>query len=177
MTGQHGTRMRICACVLAAVAAALVWAGASGRASAAGGWTARVRAPGAGDVSASAVAGPSGSWGRAIEVPGLAALNTGGNAQVNSVSCASAGNCAAGGVYWQPSERFQGYVADERNGVWGTAVEVPGLAALNTGGQAWVESVSCASPGNCAAGGNYSVGEDFFHGFVAVERYGVWPIV
>ena len=40
-----------------------------------------------------------GSWGQAVEVPGLAALNTGGQANVNSVSCASAGNCAAGGYY------------------------------------------------------------------------------
>ena len=38
-------------------------------------------------------------WGRAAGVPGLAALNAGGNAPVNSVSCASAGNCTAGGYY------------------------------------------------------------------------------
>src|SRR6516162_9675591 len=45
-----------------------------------------------------AAAAPGGTWGRAREVPGTAALNH-VYAQVNSVSCASAGNCAAGGSY------------------------------------------------------------------------------
>ena len=47
-------------------------------------------------------------------------------------------------------------MADERNGRWGTAIEVPGLGALNTGGPAGVNSVSCASAGSCAAGGDYA---------------------
>jgi len=38
-----------------------------------------------------------GFWGKAVEVPGSAALNTGETAQLNSVSCASTGKCAAGG--------------------------------------------------------------------------------
>ena len=38
------------------------------------------------------------NWGTAVEVPGTAALNT-GDAKVTTVSCASAGNCAAGGYY------------------------------------------------------------------------------
>jgi len=46
-------------------------------------------------------------------------------------------------------------VVSERNGVWGRAIEVPGLAALNAGGTAGVVSVSCASAGNCAAAGDY----------------------
>jgi len=42
--------------------------------------------PGAGDASAIGVAWPDGSWGRAIEVPGLGALNKLGEAEVLSVS-------------------------------------------------------------------------------------------
>ena len=38
-----------------------------------------------------------GSWGKAIEVPGLAALDKGEDAEVYSVSCVPAGNCVAGG--------------------------------------------------------------------------------
>src|SRR5216683_2611505 len=51
--------------------------------------------------AASAVTGAvwTGGWGRAMEVPGSGALNKGGDAVVISVSCASAGNCAAGGFY------------------------------------------------------------------------------
>ena len=68
-----------------------------------------------------------GSWGRAIGVPGLRALNQGDTAQVYSVSCASAGYCAAGGFYTDGDGHGQGFVVSERNGVWGRALEVPGL--------------------------------------------------
>src|SRR5215470_16273244 len=78
------------------------------------------------------------AWGKEIEVPGLGALNTGGNASVNSVSCASAGNCAAGGHYASSvsdcHRSFQAFVASRQNGHWGTAIEVPGTAALNACG-------------------------------------------
>jgi len=131
------------------------------------GMTAGLWPLGAGDASAIAVAGPAGSWGRAIAVPGLAALNTGGLAQVMSVSCASAGNCAAGGYYFT-RKAGQGFVAVEQHGVWGRAIEVPGLAALYAGGVAEALPVSCASAGNCAAGGYYSeTGRHLpFQGFV-----------
>jgi len=121
-----------------------------------------------------------GAWGKAIEVPGLGALNKGERAAVNSVSCGSAGNCLAGGAYAggfvppRRSGRLHGFVAVERNGVWGTAIEVPGLAALSKGGDAFVTSVSCASAGNCAAGGYYTDRSHHRQGFVAVERDGRW---
>jgi hypothetical protein len=123
----------------------------------------------------------NGRWGKAIEVPGLGALNAGDAAiaDVTSVSCASAGNCAAGGNYQDKSERNQGFVVTERNGRWGTAIEVPGLGALNTGAtpfnnDATVGTVSCPSAGNCAASGYYSTRGQRFHGFVADERNGRW---
>jgi len=43
-------------------------------------------------------------------------------------------------------------------GTWGTAMEVPSLAGLNSWGVAAVNSMSCRSAGNCAAGGSYSDG-------------------
>ena len=116
----------------------------------------------------------NGRWGQAIEVPGLGALSTGGNAGVSEVSCAPAGNCAAGGAYTDSSGNSQGFVASERNGVWGQAIEVPGLGALNAGGGAEVLSVSCGSAGNCAAGGGYTDSSGGPQGFVASEKNGVW---
>jgi hypothetical protein len=113
-----------------------------------------------------------GRWGRAVEVPGLAALNKGGFAEVGSVSCTSAGRCAAGGIYVDRHGNGQGFVVTERGGRWGRVVEVPGLAALNGGGNARVWSVSCGSPGNCAAGGNYTSGAS--RAFVVTERGGRW---
>jgi hypothetical protein len=47
-------------------------------------------------------------------------------------------------------------VVSEKSGVWGRAIKVPGLGALNKGGNAGVRSVSCASPGTCAGGGSYA---------------------
>src|SRR5215470_5789731 len=133
-----------------------------------GGFMRRVPAPlvtalavaGLGSVllAGAAVAGvPSagaGGWDKAIEVPGTAALNTGGVAEVRSVSCAAAGSCAAGGQY-KASGRLQAFVVTKVGGRWRKAIEVPGTAALNTGGNAEVLSVSCAAAGSCAAGGFY----------------------
>lgn len=94
-----------------------------------------------------------GKWGNAEEVPGTAALNAKNNAQVNVVSCPSAGNCSAGGYYTDAHFKTQAFVVDESGGKWGTAKEVAGSGKLNAGGYAQVASLSCASASNCAAGG------------------------
>jgi hypothetical protein len=119
----------------------------------------------------------NGVWGTAQEIPGVAALDQGGFATVLSMSCASAGNCSAGGEYDLASGARQVFVVDEVNGVWGTAQEVPGIAALNKGGIAHIVSVSCASPGDCSAGGEYRSrrhGRNFLQAFVVDEVNGVW---
>ena len=95
----------------------------------------------------------SGTWRTAEEVPGTAALNTGGIAQTAAVSCASAGNCSAGGDY--TGSHVQAFVVNETSGIWRTAEEVPGAAALNAGGGGETLSVSCASASSCSAGGQY----------------------
>src|SRR5580765_5566970 len=126
-----------------------------------------------GAISASSAAVPP-LWAPAIEVPGIAALNTYGIAQVSSVDCSTAGNCTSGGYYYDGSFREQAWVADETSGTWGTAIEVPGTAALNAGGAALVSSVSCSSPGNCTAGGTYTDNLGFVQAFVADETSGTW---
>lgn len=116
----------------------------------------------------------SGRWGDAIEVPGSSALNAGGNSVVLSVSCPTATSCAAGGEYADRSARFQAFVVSERNGRWGHAIEVPGSAALNAGGNAQVFSVSCPTAGSCAAGGYYTDLSSLSQALVATERSGRW---
>jgi hypothetical protein len=119
-----------------------------------------------------------GSWRTAIEVPGTRALNKGGFAGVTSVSCASAGNCAAGGFYeggaGPRGRAAQAFVASERNGTWHIAIAVPGTRALNKLGNGGVTSVSCASAGNCLAGGYYTDSSRHSQAFVASERNGTW---
>ena len=110
-----------------------------------------------------------GTWGKAREVPGTATLNTGGNAAVNGLSCASAGNCSAGGTYKDSSGHQQAFVVSQVGGTWGKAKEVPGTATLNTGGNAAINAVSCASAGNCSAGGQYTDSSGHTQAFVVSQ--------
>ncbi len=114
----------------------------------------------------------NGSWGNAIEVPGTGALNVDRDAQVTLLSCTSPGNCSAGGYYTDGGGNTHGFVANEKNGAWGNAVEVPGLAALDSNGFSSVSALGCHGTGNCTIGGSYY--DNGGHLFVAVEKAGVW---
>jgi hypothetical protein len=127
-----------------------------------------------GHQQAFVVSESNGVWGKATQVPGLNSLNAGGNAQVNSVSCAATGDCTAGGQYNDKHGAGQAFVAAESNGVWGTAVEVPGSAQLNAGGAASIASLACTTVGNCTAGGYYTDTSLGAQVMVVTERNGVW---
>ena len=147
-----------------ALAAAVVLAGA---------------APALADAGAAAAArtgAPGGTWGTAGEVPGLAALNAGGNAHISSMSCASAGNCGGGGDYTDAAGHVQAFVVSQAHGRWGTAQPVAALAALNVGGDAAIghEQVSCGSAGNCTAAGSYTGRSHDLRAFVVSQHNGRW---
>jgi hypothetical protein len=127
-----------------------------------------------GHIQALVVSQVNGTWGTAKEVPGTAALNKGGTAETGQVSCRSAGNCTTGGGYTDSSGHHQAYVVSEVNGTWGTAKPIPSIAALNKGGNAGIDSVSCASAGNCSAGGSYTDGSGHLQVFVIAEVQGTW---
>src|SRR5689334_14798015 len=97
-------------------------------------------------VSASSAALPP-QWTPAIEVPGTADLNAGGYdgayGDVEAVSCATPGNCAAGGSFTNQWRSQEAFVVDETNGTWGTAIQVPG-----TNLWADITSISCPTAGN-----------------------------
>jgi hypothetical protein len=93
-----------------------------------------------------------GAWKTAAHIE--TSLDLGDGAVVNSVSCPSAGNCSADGFYAAAGHR-EAFVVSERSGIWGRAREVPGIAALNRR-YSQVNSISCTSPGNCAAGSYYA---------------------
>ena len=112
-----------------------------------------------------------GVWGaHQLAVP--IATNSGRSASVNSVSCASAGNCSAGGTY-QTAEGAQAFVVSQVGGVWG-APQLAVPIATNDRGNATVNSVSCASAGNCSAGGSYYTNADGLQPFVVSQVGGVW---
>jgi Bacterial Ig-like domain (group 3) len=118
----------------------------------------------------------SGSWGKAQQIPGLAALaGSGGFAQISSVACPASGYCVAVGSYGNTASHA--FVAWETRGAWGNAAQIPGLAALDTGGLGSANLVSCPSVGNCTVAGDYGTGSaanPVLHEFVASEANGAW---
>lgn len=116
-----------------------------------------------------------GTWGQAEEVPGFAVLNTNGLASaLVTLSCASAGNCAAGGLYAQSATDFEPWVDTEVDGTWAQAEQVPGITGINVGASASVFSVSCASAGNCGAAGQFTDANKDTQVFVLNEVGGAW---
>jgi hypothetical protein len=81
-----------------------------------------------------------------------------------SVSCASPGNCAAGG-YWLSNpngdehsiSNYHAFVATETRGTW-NAQRVPGLAAVHSRDSA-IHAVSCQPHRGCSSIGDY-LGQD-----------------
>jgi len=117
-----------------------------------------------------------GTWSAPIEVPGTAQLNTYGGGSVTSVFCVAPGACAATGRYTRSAGADRAFVANQVGGVWGTAIEVPGLSALAQGGYGDVGNVSCWSAGGCAVGGTFN-GSHGQGAFVADEVRGTWLTV
>ena len=126
----------------------------------------------------------NGTWGKARTVPGLSALLGGEHlAELVSVSCSSAGNCGPGRRLL-PAERFPAHRAcagvrrDREERGWGGAKAVPGLAALNAGGSASVDLMSCESAGSCTAAGtcrpDHLPGCGCGRAFVVSETNGTW---
>jgi hypothetical protein len=70
-------------------------------------------AGGLGDGQLFVVNETNGTWGGAEQIPGFAALNQGGQAELFSMSCASAGNCSTGGSYTDSSKLMQAFVVNE----------------------------------------------------------------
>jgi hypothetical protein len=125
------------------------------------------------DIQGFGATSSAGNWSSATELPGLGALNVGGEAVPISISCAGDA-CAVGGTYALTSTESQAFVANETNGTWGSAIEVPGTSTLDAGLVASTESVSCASATSCTAGGAYTDGSGSIQAFVANETNGTW---
>lgn len=131
-----------------------------------------------GDQQAFVLTEKKGVWGKARKVAG--SLNSAGYAQVNAVSCASAGNCLAVGQDERTGRKYpssQGFEVTERNGSWLSAREVPGLRKLNAGGTAGAYAVSCvpaSGPLNCAIGGSFADKSGNGPAFVDQVRNGTW---
>ena len=115
-----------------------------------------------------------GHWGDAEPVKESASLTGQRYTFITLVSCPSSGNCGAAGYYG--AKTMRALVVDERNGVWGAAQEIPHWPWLDAGGYVSIYALSCASAGNCAAGGLYVDGTAARkqEAFVVDETDGTW---
>lgn len=119
----------------------------------------------------------AGRWraGVAAALPSNTRANPGPGVSLTSISCASAGDCAAVGWYVDSSTGVQGLLLTEKAGRWRTAVEatLPGNAASSYEFVS-LNSVSCASAGDCSAVGSYTDNSDVSHGLLLTETGGAW---
>jgi len=113
------------------------------------------------------------AWGKAEALPGGKKIGASG---VNSLSCASPGNCALGGYTSSAdSDTNEAMIATQRKGKWSKAEVVPGLHAIRSFyADAFINSVSCTSPGNCSAGGSYGTDTGATATLVVTETHGRW---
>ncbi|MGN6168212.1 MAG: hypothetical protein ACTHQQ_08580, partial [Solirubrobacteraceae bacterium] len=118
----------------------------------------------------------AGAWtGVDAALPTNAGTQTGSvNFSVNSVSCASPGNCTAAGQYTDKFGHSQGLLLTESSGTWATGVEAPLPANAAANPMVILNSVSCASVGNCTAVGHYFDTAGHSQGLLLTETAGVW---
>jgi hypothetical protein len=118
----------------------------------------------------------NGTWERGTDpgLPGDATASPG--TQVDAVSCASAGNCAAVGNY-DNSHGTQGLLLTESGGSWtASAMSTATLTAYPVASNPHVDlrSVSCPAAGACVAVGFYDTASGGSAGVVATESNGSW---
>lgn len=112
---------------------------------------------------------------RALLLPASASAFAG--ASFSEVTCASPSNCVAIGSFNNAAGALEPMAASMINGVWGRAVAItlPTGANANPATFYWgYKGVSCATPTDCAFGGDYVTTTGTHQGFLVNERHGTW---
>ena len=115
----------------------------------------------------------SGVWTQGVEAALPATPFTSPNANLSSVSCVSAGDCSAVGSY-NGSGSGQGLLVSENSGRWATGIEATPPAGAAASSDVVINSVSCSSPGDCAAGGSYDTSGNDWEGLLLSESQDRW---
>jgi hypothetical protein len=120
-----------------------------------------------------------GIWAKPLPIPGLATLNRAGQVSIDAVACPAPGHCTVTGTYETPGSKARtfaqsAFISDEVGYRWRTAIEVPGLAALNGGHFVAGVALTCPSPGDCTLAGEYAPGTGGAQVFVDSEVKGHW---
>jgi hypothetical protein len=109
-----------------------------------------------------------GVWGTPQEIAGIAALDVSNLTIAQAVSCGKAGNCAAGGVYYDAKNDGKAFMVSEQAGKWtaAQAIPLPSKSAFNL-----FDAVDCPPAGPCVA----AFDDDGTQAFQAVEQpAGTW---
>lgn len=118
-----------------------------------------------------------GKWGRAVALS-LPAGAAAGNpfADLEAVSCTSAGNCAGVGRYTNSSGAQVPMIASEAGGKWARAAQLslPDNAGTGSSAISSLFAVSCTAKGSCTAVGLYSDTSHDRHGMTVTEVGGTW---
>jgi hypothetical protein len=91
-----------------------------------------------------------------------------------ALSCPSAGNCSAGGAYYDAKGDVEGLLLSEVKGVWKAPVRLLPPTAASADPSLTINSLSCSTAGNCAAVGSFEDTHRNGQSFVANEVNGVW---
>ncbi len=116
----------------------------------------------------------SGTWATGVDASPPAGAGTAQYVVVQDVSCASAGNCTAVGLYEDSAFNRHGLLWSETSGTWAAGVEASLPANAGTNSNAGLADVSCASAGNCAAVGSYGDSSGHEQGLLLTETWGTW---
>ena len=127
----------------------------------------------------------NGEWGPGVRAPLPASVwaartRSEQTVELREVSCSSPGNCTAVGLYRRlGTPRAEGLLLTQTDGTWATGV--PALLPANRDRRQvtlathlYLDSVSCASPGNCTAVGNYVARGGHQQGLLLTQTDGTW---
>jgi hypothetical protein len=127
----------------------------------------------------------NGVWHQGVEaiLPANAAPDTGPFSQIaelDLVTCISAGNCVAAGNYTDTSGNEQFMIVTETGGVWAKGAELSPPPNAGSSPELFLSQITCTSVGNCTAVGGYydnNNNNDAFgnpRALVISETNGVW---
>jgi hypothetical protein len=117
----------------------------------------------------------TGVWGAGVTAGLPGGAGTDPYVNLDSVSCPSAGNCAAVGYYADTSTYDQGLLLTESGGMWATPGVKAALPGPTTGTpNVRINSVSCISAGTCGAVGSYIDNMGNTQGLLLSDSAGAW---
>ncbi len=117
----------------------------------------------------------NGTWGTPVAIPGFTTLDKGNFGGLRGLSCGAPGDCAVFGDYVSTSSQsgpIAMFLADEVNGTWGTAQEIPGTTPETDLTTLFLalgySAISCPSATSCAiASTSRASGTTSWDGWVA----------